>query len=98
SDTPLIAVERVVGTVALLPLLLGRVEISAFSLLRPEINLRIDAAGRSNWVVQEGTIGARLAEAQDADDTDGVAADVTLGRFLIEDGTITYRRADGPLS
>ncbi|MGV8839474.1 MAG: AsmA family protein [Bauldia sp.] len=98
GDEPLITVERVIGTVALLPLLLGRVEISEFSLLRPVINLRTAADGRSNWVVEEGTIGARLAEARDDDPTDDAAADVTLGRFLIEDGTVTFRRGDGPLS
>ncbi|MCW5717026.1 MAG: AsmA family protein [Bauldia sp.] len=98
DGVPLIAVERVVGTVALLPLIFGRVEISAFSLLRPEINLRVGTDGQSNWTVREGTIGARLAEAEDTDETGGGAPDVTLGRFLIEDGTITYRRADGPLS
>lgn len=95
TGAPLIEVERVTGTVALLPLIFGRVEISAFSLLRPVINLEVDAAGESNWVVREGTIGARLVEAQDADATEGAPPDVTLGRFLIEDGTITYRSADG---
>lgn len=99
SETPLLSVERVIGTVALLPLLLGRVEIREFSLLRPRINLRVDAEGHSNWVISGGTVGARLAGAQDetvaaAD----AAADVTLGRFLIADGTITYRQGDGPIS
>lgn len=94
NGVPLIEVERVIGTVALLPLLLGRVEISAFELLRPVINLEVDAAGESNWVVRDGTIGARLAEAQAPDATEGAPPEVTLGRFLIEDGTINYRSAD----
>jgi len=94
NGVPLIEVERVIGTVALLPLILGRVEISAFELLRPVINLEVDAAGESNWVVREGTIGARLAEAQAPEATEGVPPDVTLGRFMIEDGTINYRSAD----
>lgn len=49
SDGPLLAVERMEVTLALLPLVAGEVRIDRLTLLRPSLSLQIDAAGRRSW-------------------------------------------------
>lgn len=96
SGQPFMTVAEATGTVGLLPLLFGRVEIREFELVRPTIALTVDENGKSNWAITEGTLGARVAEAQRGPDepvAETAATDVTLGRFIITDGTITYQSA-----
>lgn len=104
AGEPFITSERLTGTVRLLPLLIGRVEIREFELERPVIALRVDREGRSNWTPL-GTVGSRVAAAGEAPSgagTPGISPavpvdEVTLGQFRIIDGTITYDDPDsGP--
>lgn len=96
SSNVFISVEELVGTVRLLPLLLGRIEVNSFELLRPEIFLRVDEEGRSNWTFDAGTLGERVGDAfvDPADPPDGDPApdEVVLGQFRIREGTISYEQ------
>lgn len=82
-----IRVDELTGSFRILPLLVGRLEASSFELVRPTIALIVDDEGRSNWTF-DGTLGQRVAEAQA--DVEANERDVSLGRFRIVDGTITY--------
>ncbi|MGD9738863.1 MAG: AsmA family protein [Bauldia sp.] len=90
---PFMTIEVLTGTARLLPLLFGRVELREFELERPVLALRIDEAGQPNWAFQGGTVGARVADALDPDvePPAEAAPDVSLGRFVIVDGTVTYQ-------
>jgi AsmA protein len=95
GDQPFMTMDVLMGKFRLLPLLFGRVEITEFRLVRPRINLRIDAAGRPNWEMNRGTVGAEAAEAdlRPSPTAKGKAippANITLGRFIIRDGVIDY--------
>jgi AsmA protein len=59
GETALTA-ERLTAQLRLLPLLLGRIEISDVSLLRPRIAVTFDAQGRSNWSALIETLGRTL--------------------------------------
>lgn len=50
SGEPLLAVKEFELEVALLPLLLGDIDVKRLVLVEPEIFLEIDAQGRGNWV------------------------------------------------
>jgi AsmA protein len=98
SGNTFISVEELTGTVRLLPLLFGKVEVSSFQLVRPTIALRVDEEGRSNWTFA-GTVGARVEQAYDgSEDGDAEVDEVVLGRFRIVDGTITYEEPGAPLA
>lgn len=89
SGAIFIQVEELIGTFRLLPLLVGRVQASSFELRRPTIALRVDEDGQSNWTF-EGTIGERIAEAQEDEGVDEDISEVALGSFRLFDGTITF--------
>ncbi|MCW5695187.1 MAG: AsmA family protein [Bauldia sp.] len=106
SNRPFITMERLTGTVRLLPLLIGRVEVGAFDLESPTIALRVDAAGRSNWAPL-GAVGDRVAAAEGPAPAPALpyappnpqtlvlpVDEVRLGQFNIRDGTITYEAPD----
>ncbi|MHA1559253.1 MAG: AsmA family protein, partial [Alphaproteobacteria bacterium] len=89
SGAIFIHVDELIGTFRLLPLLVGRVQASSFELRRPTIALRVDEDGRSNWAF-EGTLGERIAEAQEIGGADSDVTEVALGTFRLVDGTITF--------
>ena len=72
--------DRLTGTIRLVPLLIGRVEIDSFTMVRPLIRLVRDSDGRRNWAFDTGAAALQLA----------FAGDVPLGEFRIEDGTVVY--------
>lgn len=100
TAVPFMTVEVVSGTARLLPLLVGRVEIREFKLEGPRLALRVDEDGRANWAFPGGTVGARVADAvhPDIEPSPESAPDVVLGRFVIENGTVTYQVGDGPVA
>lgn len=75
-----ITIDRLTGTVRLAPLIIGRVEIETFEMLRPVIRLIRDEAGRRNWAFDAGAAALQLA----------FAGDVPLGVFELQDGTVEY--------
>jgi len=80
EDAEVVSMDRLTGEVRLLPLVIGRVEIGSFSMLRPMIKLVYDEEGGRNWIFDSGAAALQLA----------FAGDVPLGEFLVEDGTILY--------
>jgi AsmA protein len=86
ADAELISMDRLTGTVRLLPLLIGQVEIGSFTLVRPRVRLVLDQSGGRNWAFDSGAAALQLA----------FAGDVPLGQFVLEDGTVLYEdRQDG---
>jgi AsmA protein len=85
EDADLIHMDWLRGTIRLLPLLIGRVEIDSFKMKRPVLMLVRDGTER-NWHLDSGAAALQLA----------FAGDVPLGEFEVEDGTIVYEdRASG---
>ena len=86
EDARVVSMDRLTGTIRLLPLLIGRVEIGSFSMVRPVIRLVRDADDRRNWAFNSGAAALQLA----------FAGDVLLGEFLLENGAVIYEdRATG---
>src|SRR5882762_10167532 len=46
---PAVAVEELIAHLRLLPLLVGRIEISDITLIKPRIAVEVDADGHTNW-------------------------------------------------
>jgi uncharacterized protein involved in outer membrane biogenesis len=86
SDAGIVSMDRLTGTVRVLPLIIGRVEIGSYRLVRPLIRLVRDDTGARNWAFDSGAAALQLA----------FAGDVPLGDFVVEDGTLVYQnRRDG---
>lgn len=100
SGPPFVTMEAVRGRVKILPLFLGRTEIAEFSLIKPRINLRIAADGRQNWreikpLLPIPATAGHAAPASGAPVAKGPAPPrpaptVTLGRFIMQGGIITF--------
>ncbi len=91
------AMDGLNAKIKLLPLLSKRVEIKAFVLKNPVINLQKKADGTANWIIGSK---ADSPEPTPTEDTgpfkrDGRYAtiDPAIGLFAIENGTVTYRDA-----
>ncbi len=78
GDDPFVVADEVTTRLRFLPLLIGRVELEAFTLVRPRVHLIAEGDGRTNWTMA-------------ATDAKGPAiADLALGRLRIADGTVVY--------
>lgn len=97
SGTIFIQVDELIGTFRLLPLLIGRVQARSFELRRPTIALRVDEDGQSNWTF-DGTLGERVAEAQENGGADLDVTEVALGTFRLIDGTLTFEEPGAELA
>jgi AsmA protein len=86
SDAEIVSMDRLTGTIRLLPLIIGRVEIGSFTMVRPLIRLVRDAEGSRNWAFDAGAAALQLA----------FAGDVPLGDFVVEDGTIVFEDRASP--
>lgn len=80
ADSEILSMDRLTGTVQLLPLIIGRIEVGSFVMVRPLIRLVRDQAGRRNWDFDSGAAALQLA----------FAGDVPLGDFRLEGGTVVY--------
>jgi len=80
QDAEILSMDRLTGTIRLVPLLIGRIEIDSFTMVRPLIHLVRDREGRRNWVFDSGAAALQLA----------FSGDVPLGEFRLEDGTVVY--------
>ncbi len=87
GDGPIIAMDGLRGRVQLLPLLAGQIEVDSFELIRPRIELIVDAEGRPNWQLADSPDDAAGADSAGAGDT----PPIKLGLLLIEDGILRYR-------
>jgi uncharacterized protein involved in outer membrane biogenesis len=80
EDAEIISIERLEGTIRLLPLIIGRVEVGSFTIVRPLVRLVRDDGGARNWAFDSGAAALQLA----------FAGDVPLGEFVVEDGALVY--------
>ena len=78
--------------IKLLPLFSKTVEISAFTLKNPEINLRKRSDGRVNWAFGDADAAPATTEAGPFK-RDGRYSNIDpkIGRFALDNGTVTYR-------
>ncbi len=81
----ILSMDRLKGTIRLLPLIIGRVEINSFTMVRPLVRLVRDKAGTRNWEFNSGAAALQLA----------FAGDVPLGKFHARGG---HRPLRGPAS
>lgn len=92
SRPEMVTLESFEVEVALLPLLVGDVDIRRLVLVRPDILLETNAEGEANWSM-EGLAATAEETAKEA----GPEADTTIGglpilhKIVIEDGRLTYR-------
>lgn len=85
-DAEVVSMDRLTGTIRILPLIIGRVEIASFKMVRPVVKLVRDAGGKRNWAFDSGAAALQLA----------FAGDVPLGDFQLENGAILFEnRARG---
>lgn len=82
---PLVTADRLVGTVRLWPLLVGRVEVIELGLRRARVHLKVDESGKPNWL-----IGPAPAMMDDGEVTPLRAADLRLGRVAVRESSIVY--------
>ncbi len=87
SGEPALAVARLTAQLQLLPLLLGRTEISDVSLLQPHIFINFDKDGQSNWSRLIGALSRSLTPEAERD------AALSFSQIRIADGTIRLRDA-----
>ena len=80
SDAEILSMDHLTGTVRLFPLIIGRIDVGSFTMVRPLIKLVRDEADRRNWDFETGAAALQLA----------FEGDVPLGDFSLEGGTILY--------
>lgn len=80
QDAEVVSMDRLTGTIRILPLIIGRVEIASFRMVHPVITLVRDADGNRNWAFDSGAAALQLA----------FAGDVPLGDFELENGVIVF--------
>jgi len=79
-EAGVITMDSLTGTIRLAPLIIGRVEIDSFDLVRPVLHLIRDEAGHRNWVFDAGAAALQLA----------FSGDVPLGVFRLREGTVLF--------
>jgi AsmA protein len=85
SDRPALAAERLTAHLRLLPLLIGRIEISDISLTRPRIAITFAPDGSSNWSVLLAALAGAKPNAERSNQT------VSFSEMRIDDGMIIAR-------
>lgn len=80
ADIDVVQMEALRSSLRLLPLVVGRVEIDSFEMVRPRVRLVRDEAGQRNWIFDAGAAALQLA----------FAGDVRLGAFVLTDGEVIY--------
>src|ERR1043165_6441559 len=85
GDAELLSMDRLTGTVRLLPLLIGRIEVGSYAMERPLVHLVRDKQGHRNWDFDSGAAALQLA----------FEGDVPLGDFSLAGGTVVYDDRQG---
>lgn len=99
SRPAMASVARAEVRLALRPLLAGRVEIARLLLVRPDILLERDPAGRANWQLNlPASVWApppnRVAAGDSGGGGDAPAAALLVRAVRIEDGRLSWRSGD----
>lgn len=84
SRPELAKAKRVTGSVALLPLLGGRIDIDRLTLVEPDVLLETNAKGVGNWVLDRPSSAAPPSEPSQA-------SALSLGEVVIERGLLAFR-------
>jgi AsmA protein len=83
AGDPALAAQRLTARLQFFPLLLGRIQVSDVTLIRPTIAVILEPGGRSNWASLTGTLAAALRPS---------AGRITsFSEIGIEDGTVLIR-------
>jgi len=92
SAEPFAAFEALSVSVALMPLLSQRVEVSEIALVRPDIRLATDASGKGNWLSPqvEALLGAPKSGEASAG---GAGPDVAFDQVKIQSGSFRFNDA-----
>ncbi|MBZ0215016.1 MAG: AsmA family protein, partial [Fimbriimonadaceae bacterium] len=89
---PLVAMDQLTARINLLPLLGGNIEIDRFVMIRPRMELTIDAAGRSTWSFgPEEKAGGESAPQTGGSGVSAPVQSLQIGLMEIQDGQIRYR-------
>ena len=96
GDEPFIEMETMTGKLEILPLFWGQLDFARFRFINPRINLRTDANGHGNWIMDQGAIGSQVSKgdkegAVDEETAPSPLADIEVGRFDMRDGIVTYQ-------
>jgi AsmA protein len=92
AGQPAVAVEELIANLRLMPLLMGRIEISDITLIKPRIALEIGPDGHTNWSPLIDTLARALQP--DAHHDDRV---LSFSEIRINDGVIAVRDPSGGL-
>mgnify|MGYP000494592016 CR=1 FL=1 len=97
---PLLAVERMEVALSLLPLIAREVRIDRLTLIKPTLDLRVDASGRRSWDFAAHSAPVRYAQAAGhMTDADALPAEVKeFARNGTAPGAVSLRRAMDGLS
>ena len=91
-----VAIERVSGEVALIPLLSGRLEVLDLAIVKPTFDLRVVRSGRANWAAEAGEARAGGRKADDGDDEGLPVDDIIIRNLSVSDGALAFaNRASG---
>lgn len=94
---PLVAMDQLTARIHLLPLLSGNIEIDRFVMIRPRIEMTIDADGRRSWTLEDGekTGSESASQSGQTEPSGGGAASqmqsFQIGLMEIQDGQVVYR-------
>jgi uncharacterized protein involved in outer membrane biogenesis len=80
DDAEILSMDRLTGTIRLLPLLIGRIDVGSYTMERPLVHLVRDSEGRRNWDFDSGAAALQLA----------FEGDVPLGDFSLAGGSVVY--------
>ncbi|MGY8991235.1 MAG: AsmA family protein [Rhodospirillales bacterium] len=98
----MVSLDRLTVRVGLIPLLSGNVQVDAFILEKPQINLEIDKNGKLNWAFSSSSTGASpapkaAAPSPASKSSSGGAmpliSGIKLGDVRLVNGTVTYADA-----
>src|SRR5690242_6877145 len=86
DNEPALRVDVLTANLRLLPLLLQRFQIADVMMLRPQIRVKLQADGESNWTPFIQTIARTMKP--------GADNQVSFSEIRIQDGVLTYENAD----
>jgi uncharacterized protein involved in outer membrane biogenesis len=94
SASDIIELRELRVRVALMPLLQGKVQLESVSLVAPTVVLEVLPDGRRNWdfaLAGAGSPAGATATSQGPSEPGGLAEQIQVDSFIIEDGTLIYR-------
>lgn len=75
--------DRLTARLRFFPLLIGQIQVSDLTLVRPNVNVTIEPGGKSNWTALAGTLNAALRPNGESS--------ASFSEIRIDDGTVVIR-------